>query len=58
MSETNGTEQLVRTRTLSWKEIVLKRLGKEANKPDPGYEFSGGRKFDTPTNGGPYNQDE
>jgi hypothetical protein len=54
MSQTNGNEQRVKTRTLSWKEIVLKRLGKDASKPDPGYEFSGGRKFDTPQNGGPY----
>ncbi len=57
MSETNGTEQLVRTRTLSWKEIVLKKLCKDANKPDPGYEFSNGRKFDTPKEGGPYSDD-
>lgn len=57
MSDTNGSEQLVRTRTLSWKELVLKRLGKDANKPDPGYEFSGGRKFDTPKSGGPYRAD-
>ncbi len=57
MSETNGTEQLVRTRTLSWKEIVLKKLGKDANKPDPGYEFSNGRNFETPKDGGPYRAD-
>lgn len=57
MSETNGTEQLVRTRTLSWKEIVLKKLGKDANKPEPGYEFSGGRTFETPKDGGPYRAD-
>jgi hypothetical protein len=56
MSQTNGNEQRVKTRTLSWKEIVLKRLGKDANKPDPGYEFTG-RKFDTPSNGGPYRHD-
>jgi hypothetical protein len=54
MSQTNGTEQLVKTRTLSWKEIVQKSLGTDKSKPEPGYEFSGGRKFDTPNNGGPY----
>jgi hypothetical protein len=41
---------------LNWKEMVLKRLGKDVDKPDPGYEFTG-RKFDTPTNGGPYRHD-
>lgn len=53
MSQTNDNEQRVRTRTLNWKELVLKRWGKDYNKPDPGYEFTD-RKFDTPTNGGPY----
>jgi hypothetical protein len=56
MSQTNGSEQQVKVRVLSWKELVLKRLGKDANKPDPGYEFTG-RKFDTPQNGGPYRAD-
>lgn len=53
MSQSNDNEQLVRVRTLNWKELVLKRWGKDYAKPEPGYEFTG-RKFDTPTNGGPY----
>lgn len=54
MPQPTDTQALVRTRTLSWKELVLRRLGKDAAKPDPGYEFSNNRKFDTPRNGGPY----
>lgn len=54
MSTPNQNEQLVRTRQLSWKELVLKRWGKDWAKPDPAYEFSNGRKFETPKNGGPY----
>lgn len=54
MSQTNGSEALVKTKTLNWRELVQKAWGKEANKPDPGYEFSNGRKFDTPKTGGPY----
>jgi hypothetical protein len=57
MSETNGNEARVKTRTLSWKEIVQRKLGKDQSKPEPAYEFSNGRKFETPTNGGPYNND-
>lgn len=55
MSQTNDNEQRVRTRTLNWKELVLKRWGKDWAKPEPGYEFTG-RKFETPTNGGPHGQ--
>lgn len=51
---TQNNAQLVKTRTLSWKELVLKRLGKDATKPEPGYQFSNGRAFDTPKQGGPY----
>lgn len=54
MTMPQDNEQLVRTRTLSWKEIVLKKLGKDAHKPEPAYEFSNGRKFDDPKQGGPY----
>lgn len=57
MSQTNDNSQRVRTKTINWKQLVDQRLGEEKNKPDPGYEFSGGRKFDTPTNGGPYRAD-
>jgi len=56
MSQTNGTENQVKTRTLNWKELVLKKWGKEYQKPDPGYEFSNGRKFETPKRGGPYGE--
>jgi hypothetical protein len=54
VSQPNQNEQLVKTRTLNWKELVLKRWGKDWAKPDPGYEFPNGRKFETPQNGGPY----
>lgn len=47
-------QQRVHTRTIDWRQMVEQRLRDEKNKPEPGYEFSGGRKFDTPTNGGPY----
>jgi hypothetical protein len=56
MSETNSREALVKTRTLSWKELVQKKWGKDWTKPDPGYEFSNGRKFETPKQGGPYGE--
>lgn len=56
MSETNGNEQRVHTKTFDWKQEVMKREGKNWGKPDPGYEFSGGRKFDTPKQGGPYGE--
>lgn len=56
MPTPTDNENLVRTRTLSWKELVLKRWGKDYAKPDPGYEFAG-RKFETPQNGGPYRND-
>jgi hypothetical protein len=55
-NETNGSEHLVKTRTLNWKELVLKKWGKDWAKPDPGYEFSNGRKFETPKTGGPYGE--
>lgn len=58
MSETNSNEALVKTRTLNWKEIVMKQWGKDYHKPDPGYEFSNGRKFDDPKQGGPYGEQE
>lgn len=54
MTQPTDNQQLVKTRTLSWKEIAQKAWGKDWTKPDPGYEFSNGRKFETPKNGGPY----
>lgn len=50
-----SNEQRVRTRNLSWREIAQKAWGKEWNKPEPAYEFSG-RKFDEPKTPGPYRQ--
>lgn len=55
MSDENS--QRVQTKEIDWKQLVLQRWGKEYAKPDPGYEFSNGTKFDTPTNGGPYSND-
>lgn len=52
MTQPTDNQQRVRTQTLNWKELVLKRWKKDWTKPEPGYEFTG-RKFDTPTNGGP-----
>lgn len=53
MSNQNNTPQ-VKTRIIDWKSLVQKKCGKEYTKPDPGYEFSNGRKFDDPKRGGPY----
>ena len=50
-------DQEVRTRTLSWAEIVARAQGKDKDKPDPAYEFTG-RTFDDPKQGGPHAQDE
>ena len=50
----SAESDLVTTRTLSWAEMVRKAWGKEWTKPDPGYEFSNGRKFDDKKDGGPY----
>lgn len=54
MTTPNQNDQRVTTKVISWKELVMKRWGKDYNKPDPGYEFSNGRKMETPKNGGPY----
>lgn len=48
--------QMVRTRTLSWREIVQKAWGKEWTKPEPAYQFTN-RTFDEPKTPGPYRQD-
>lgn len=41
----------------SWLALVQKQWGEDWKKPDPAYEFSNGRTFDTPSNGGgPYDQ--
>jgi len=47
-------QQQVRTRTLSWEELVRKAWGKDFNKQETAYEFSSGRKYEDPVNGGPY----
>lgn len=51
-------EQRVRTRTLSWEEMVRKAWGKDWNKPDPAYEFNG-RVFESTdrTDSGIYEQE-
>lgn len=46
--------QRVRFRDLDWSQLCRDRWGKDWNKPEPAYEFSGGRTFDDPKNGGPY----
>jgi hypothetical protein len=53
VSQTNGTEALVKTKTINWKELVLKKWGKDWAKPDPAYEFTG-KTFEAPKQGGPY----
>jgi hypothetical protein len=50
--------QWVRTKVIDWKQLVQQRWGKDWAKPDPAYEFSNGRKFDTPKTGGPYGEQE
>lgn len=54
MSQTNDNNNRVHSKVFDWKAEVLKREGKEWAKPEPAYEFSNGRKFNEPTNGGPY----
>lgn len=54
----NDNEQRVRTRTLNWREMAQRAWGKDWKKPDPAYEFSGGRTFDEPKQGGPYTPQE
>lgn len=49
----DNNEQLVHFRTLSLKEMAQKAWGKDWNKPEPAYEFTG-RTFDDPKQGGPY----
>lgn len=49
----DDNQQRVRTRDLSWRELVQKAWGKDWNKPDPAYEFPG-HTFDDPKQGGPY----
>lgn len=44
----------VRVKTFTMLELARKSWGKDWTKPDPGYEFTGGSKFETPQSGGPY----
>ena len=48
------------TRTLDWKEIVQRAWGKDWDKPDPAYEFTGhgkpNRSFEDNPHGGPYEE--
>ena len=48
---TQDNDQRVRTRNLSWKEICQKAWGKDWNKPETVYEFSGGKTFETTDRG-------
>lgn len=62
MATSNDNAQRVRTRTLSWDEMVKRAWGDEWAKPDVAYEFSttkagGMRQFHDNKNGGPYNPD-
>lgn len=42
-------------RTLDWGALVRKEWGDSWHKPEIGYEFSNGRKFNDPgASGGPY----
>jgi hypothetical protein len=54
MTTPTDNQNLVKTRELNWKELVMKQWGKDWAKPEPAYEFSNGRKFHDPKNGGPY----
>lgn len=47
------TEQLVKTRTLSWRELAMKAWGKDWNTSEVAYEFTN-RKFNDNPQGGPY----
>lgn len=54
----DDNEQRVRTRELSYKELVQKAWGKDWKKPEPAYEFHG-RTFESTdrTDSGIYEQD-
>jgi hypothetical protein len=56
----DNNEQLARFRDLKWDELVRKAWGKDWNKPDVAYEFSGGRTFESTdrTDSGIYGGDE
>lgn len=57
---TQPTTPRVQTRQLSWKELCQKAWGKDWANPDPSYEFSGGRSFESTDSrqGGPYEPDQ
>ena len=40
------------TREIDWAAEVRKAWGKEWTKPEPAYEWSNGRKFEVPADGG------
>ncbi len=44
---TTPTMPVVQFRTLSLAELARKAWGKEWNKPDVAYEFTGNRKFES-----------
>ncbi len=54
MSNTNNSNlgSKVTTRSISWRDIVIRAWGEDWRAPDRGaYEFSSGRKFDSTDNG-------
>lgn len=59
MATDNPNYQQVRTRDLSWQELCQKAWGKDFKKPDPSYEFSNGRVFESTdrTDSGIYEQE-
>ena len=56
MTQPTDNAQRVQTRQLSWKELCQKAWGKEWTQPEPAYQFSGGRTFEEPKQGGPYSR--
>ena len=47
----------VKIKHVDYAALVKKQQGEDANKKEPSYEWSNGRKFDdTGSRGGPYNQ--
>lgn len=41
------SDQRVTTQTVNYKDLVVKAEGKDYKKPEPSYEFSNGRKFES-----------
>jgi hypothetical protein len=55
---TDDSDNRVRVREFDWAQLVRDKWGKDWTKPEPAYEFSGGRTMDDNPRGGPYSEDQ